>query len=257
MVLLHGLFGAGGNLGALGRHLSPENTVYAPDLPGHGRSHWSDSYTLPGMAAAIVGWMDAMAIDRPHVVGHSLGGKVAMQLALSSPERVASLVVADIAPVSYQGRHDAVFTALQDVAVAHCDSRAQAQRIMQNTLVEEGVIQFLLASLRRNPEGVYQWLFDRQGLQRDYPALLAAPQGDEPGDNPVDDETRQHTVSWPGPTLFIKGETSDYITADHLPAIARMFPDARVESMPHCGHWLHVEQPQVFNALVAAFQAAQ
>jgi esterase len=307
VILLHGLFGAGGNLGALGRHLAAGNTVYAPDLPGHGRSDWCSAYSLGAMAETLVRWMDAQGLARAHVVGHSLGGKVAMQLALSYPDRLDSLVVADIAPVSYSGRHDAVFAALQAVALERVASRSQAQQIMQHFVQEAGVIEFLLASLRRDQQGVYDWMFDRQGLQRDYPALLAAPApvhtggaaqaidsgagqgigkgiGEDIGEDidsgirrGIDNESGSPGVSqsghmpaagrasaggdrpvcWEGPTLFLKGADSDYIGPQHLPVIAKMFPRSEVVTLEHSGHWLHVQQPALFNACVADFQSAQ
>jgi len=241
VILLHGLFGSGANLGALARNLREEFAVFNPDLPNHGRSNWSVDPDLPGMADSLCRWMDEEGLPRAHLVGHSLGGKVAMQLAVRDPGRVESLVVADIAPVKYTAHHDGVFAALAAVADGQCASREEAARLMAPHLQEDAVIQFLLTSLLRDAGGQYGWRFDLEGIRAAYPALQAAPQGGR---------------SYPGPVLFIKGGDSDYIQAQHKLAITSFFPAATVKVMPDCGHWLHVEKPQMFNGIVARFLAS-
>jgi esterase len=240
VVLLHGLFGSGANLGALARSLQDGFTVFSPDLPGHGRSPWLTDLSLPAMADTLCRWMEEEGVSRAHLVGHSLGGKVAMQLALGYPERVASLVVADIAPVSYTPHHESVFAALAAVAEGQCASRQAAGELMASHLQEEAVIQFLLTSLQRDDQGMYGWRFDLQGIRTAYAALLAAPKGDEP---------------YAGPVLFISGGDSDYIQPQHRPAIDAFFPTAMIEVMPGCGHWLHAQKPPRFNGIVGRFLA--
>jgi len=237
-ILLHGLFGSGANLGALARSLQDAYRVFSPDLPNHGRSAWLHEPDLPGMAAALRGWMDAEGLARVHLVGHSLGGKVAMQCALDEPARVAALVVADIAPVAYAARHDEVFAALAAVADGHCEDRAAAAGLMASYLGDEQVIGFLLASLQRTARGFMDWRFDLRGIRSAYPALLAAPGAGS---------------SYPGPTLFIKGGESDYILEDHRSAIAALFPAATVKVVAGCGHWLHAEKPELFSSIVRRF----
>ena len=242
VVLLHGLFGAGGNLGALARALQDRFEVCSVDLPNHGRSGWSEQTDLAAMARCLSEWMDDQEISTAAFVGHSLGGKVAMQLALEQPARVSALVVADIAPVAYPPQHEAVFAALEAVAAAECRSRAAAAGLMQEYLEEPGVIQFLLASLRRDPEGIYGWRFNLEGIKAGYPALRSAPVA---------------VQICEGPTLFIKGGESGYIQEQHWALILGMFPGARVKVMPDCGHWLHVQQPRLFNGIVNRFLQAQ
>lgn len=239
VILLHGLLGAGGNLGALARALQDKFTVFSVDLPNHGRSAWLNEPNLFTMAKTLQQWMDGQGLRRAHTVGHSLGGKVAMQLALDQPERVESLVVADIAPVSYSAHHDAVFAALSDVEAAECTSREQATGLMTRHLSGgDAFIQFLLMSLRRDPEGIYRWRFDVQGLKTCYSSMLAAPNAGQ---------------SYPGPSLFVKGGTSHYIEEKHWPVIQKFFPDSSIKVLPGCGHWLHVEKPQLFNGIVERF----
>ncbi len=240
VVLLHGLFGAGSNLGALARALQEQFAVWCVDLPNHGRSGWLCNPDLPAMADAVCLWMDAQGLPAAHLVGHSLGGKVAMQLALRYPQRVQSLVVADIAPVAYAAHHEQVFAALEAVALAGCSSREEAGTLMANYLQEDAVIQFLLSALQRDENAVLRWRFDVAGIRSAYPALLAAPQGER---------------SYPGPVLFIKGGASDYVQEPYWPAIQAFFPRATIRVMPDCGHWLHVEKPQLFNGIVKRFLA--
>lgn len=241
VVLLHGLFGASANLGAVARSLQATFSVFSVDLPGHGRSAWLADLALPAMAQRLQLWMDEVGLSQAHFIGHSLGGKVAMELALQQPQRVSSLTVADIAPVAYEGHHEAVFAALEAVASRPCTSREEAGARMAEYLKEDSVIQFLLSSLQRDAQGHYHWRFDLLGLRAAYPSLLAAPAGDR---------------TYTGPVLFIKGGTSDYIRPQYWPAVQRLFPTATIRVMPGCGHWLHAEKPVLFNSIVARFLLA-
>jgi esterase len=240
IVLLHGLFGAHGNLGALARALQHTFAVYSLDLPGHGRSRWLADLDLPRMADRVRQCLDEEGVAHAHLLGHSLGGKVAMQLALQYPARVESLIVADIAPVEYSGRHHQVFEALEAVAAQDCESRDAAAAIMSRYLHEDAVIQFLLASLQRDAQGHYHWRFDLAGIRAAYPALLAAPGAGQ---------------SYAGPVLFIRGGDSDYIREQDWPVVRAFFPQASIKIMHGCGHWLHAQNPRVFNGIVTRFLA--
>jgi esterase len=242
VVLLHGMFGSGGNLGALARSLQDRYSVYSVDLPNHGRSAWLERGDIPAMAQSLQQWMLHHELSVAHLVGHSLGGKVAMQLALSRPELVGALVVADIAPVTYPARHDAVLDALQAVAALDCTSRQDARECLARYLEEPGVVEFLLGSLRRAEDGIYRWRFNLQGILQDYGSLREAPLARGP-----------HR----GPVQFIKGADSAYIQERHRGDILRLFPQAQLKVMPGCGHWLHAEQPRLFNSLVGRFLDAQ
>lgn len=238
VILLHGLFGMGSNLGGLGRSLRDAYRVHLVDLPDHGRSAWTQHSGLRRMADAVAQWLQSQSIAGAHCVGHSLGGKVAMQFALDHPAAAASVVVADIAPVTYSRSHDQVFAALNAVSAVEVRSRADADAILSGYLEDAGVRQFLLMSLYRDSDGSYRWRFNREGLQRNYAAYLQAPEFSEP---------------YAGPALFIRGALSGYVGDEHLDDIHRAFHEASVETMADCGHWLHVEQPAVFNSLVRQF----
>lgn len=238
VLLLHGLFGMGGNLGGLARALQDRYRTFSLDLPNHGRSSWSEDVSIDAMAAAVAEWMDSQSLATVSLVGHSLGGKVAMRLALDDPERIAALVVADIAPVTYLPRHDDVFAALHAVVASRCSSRSEAAAVMSKFLPEESVRQFLLLSLHSDDEGLYRWRFNLELLHRHYGTVLAGLASERP---------------FPGPTLFVKGGESDYIKPEHEAAVTRLFPAAELKVMAGGGHWLHAEQPTVFNSLVRRF----
>jgi len=238
VVLLHGLFGQGGNLGSIARALQHEFRVHTPDLPDHGHSQWTAEPSIDGYANAIATWMAERRLPYAHFVGHSLGGKVAMQLALSKPALVDKLVVADIAPVAYPPGHDDVFAGMAAVAAGRCGSRQEAAALLAQHIREPAVVQFLQLSLRREADGVYQWRLNREGLEVGYAHLRAALAADVPFD---------------GDALFIRGGDSNYVTEAAVPEIERLFSHVAIETIAGTGHWLHAEKPAVFNALVLDF----
>ncbi len=238
VILLHGLFGMGSNLGALARELQGSYTVYSLDLPNHGRSGWMDDMRLETLAAAVLDWMGGQRITSAAIVGHSLGGKVAMQIALNAPTRVDKLVVADIAPVGYEHHHNAIFSGLRAVADKPPENRSLADDILERYIHEELVRQFLLLSLSRGDDGLYHWRFNLDALEAGYEAVVDGLESGQP---------------YPGPVLFLKGELSDYIRPEHKAVITALFPAAQLKVLPGCGHWLHAQEPRLFNALVRRF----
>ena len=238
VILIHGLFGMGSNLRALARALQDQFTVHALDLPNHGDSGWVDSTDIPAMAAAVLAWMDRLNMQSASLVGHSLGGKVAMELALQYPQRIPTIVIADIAPVLYPAGHADEFAALNAVAQAKCDSRTDARRIMARYVSDDGIVQFLAKSLRRCEDGSYGWKFNLAGIEASYDGIRA---GIEPRE------------SYEKPVLFVKGGDSNYIQESHRGRITELFPAAALKVIPGCGHWLHAQQPRLFNSLVVRF----
>ena len=230
VLLLHGLFGQGSNLRGVARALEAEFRVHCLDLPDHGRSVWLDQASLSHYAQAIVLWMSESGIASAHVVGHSLGGKVAMQLALSHASRVNRLVVADIAPVAYAGQHAGVFDALQQVVEAGCESRQAAGEVLAGLIEDPGVRGYLLMGLESRA-GTYDWRFNLKGLLRGYVRLCAAPDFD-------------HVFA--GQTLFLRGADSDYVCAEHESIMKQWFTESHLVSLAAAGHWLHVDQPEAF-----------
>jgi len=238
LLVMHGLFGSLGNWNWHCRQLSKDFTVYGLDLRNHGASPHSEEMDYAHMAQDVLEFMDDHGLERVHLLGHSMGGKVAMQVALSAPERVDHLVVADIAPVTYRGEHDDIFAGLLAIAVDTLTNRAEADQILAPYEPDELVRQFLLTNLVKNPEGGFQWRINLPILQSNYERLRQRPTASGP---------------FEGPTLFIKGALSNYITEKHRDEILARFPHAKVKLIMHTGHWLHAEKPQTFHRIVLQF----
>lgn len=224
------------NLGGLARPLSEFYQVHSLDLPNHGRSAHTQHIDLPSMAAAVVAWMDAQGIEKTAIIGHSLGGKTAMELALWMPQRISKLVVIDIAPVHYPPHHNQVFAALARVIPEQLGNRADAEALMAPLVPEVAIRSFLLKNLLKQESG-FRWRMNLPVITRDYPALIA---GNRDG-------------VFHGGALFIKGGDSDYVTPDHRDLIVARFPNAQLKIVPNTGHWLHAEKPELVSKLALRF----
>ncbi|PIJ48855.1 alpha/beta hydrolase [Erwinia sp. OLTSP20] len=230
LLLIHGLFGNLDNLGVLARDLQHQRQIVLVDVRNHGHSACADEMSYRAMAGDLIDTLDQLHIAEVDVIGHSMGGKIAMALTALAPQRVGQLAVLDIAPVAYQQRHhDAIFAALRAVTEAGITSRSDASTLMRGFVEEEGVIQFLLKSFDRG-----QWRFNVDALWRNYPTLI--------GWQPV--------PAWHGPALFIRGDRSAYLSDDYRDTLLSQFPAARAHVIAGAGHWLHAEKPQaVLRAL--------
>ncbi len=237
IVLLHGLFGKQDNLGLLKQALQLQRPVITVDLRNHGLSEWHAEMNYQVMSDDILNLLSELALPKAHLLGHSMGGKVAMAVALQAPDRIASLCVADIAPVTYtESRHTNVFKALNAVANAQIASRKEAEQLMSDYLTETSVRQFLLKSFS-NQQPTH-WQFNLHILQQHYADIMGWPFA---------------TQHYSGPVLFIKGGASDYLQTEHKPAIRQHFPNASAKIILGCGHWLHAEKPLLFNGIVERF----
>lgn len=197
------------------------------------------------MAADVVAYMDAQGLDKAAILGHSMGGKTAMQVALMAPERVDRVIVADIAPVTYKPRHDAILEGLTSLDLSAVETRQDADRLLAEYVEMPPVRQFLLKNLVRVPEGeqtpgegLYRWRLNLPVIEASYPKLAQAPESDG---------------TFNGPVLFLKGESSAYIQDKHWDDIRRLFPSAELQTIEGTGHWLHAEKPDAFEALCRAF----
>lgn len=238
LLLMHGLFGSLDNLGMISRAMRNDFDVISVDLPDHGMSPHTQGFKYDAYAEHVLRLMDSLSIESFYALGHSMGGKVAMHLALHHPHRVKKLVVADIAPVKYTPRHNAVFNALTSVDLNSISSRKDAEDIMMQHLEEPGVAQFLLRSLGKDDNGKFVWRFNLELLMRDYEHLS---------------QEIAHPHPFTKPTLFVKGGNSNYISAEHRPIINALFPNAEAKIIQGTGHWLHAEKPNVFAKIVTDF----
>ncbi|NRD73985.1 alpha/beta fold hydrolase [Shewanella sp. VB17] len=241
VILIHGLFGNLDNLNNLSKHLEQDYRVIRLDVPNHGLSpHWS-VMNYPALAAAIIELMDRLSIEQAHVVGHSMGGKIAMATALSFPQRVTSVIAADIAPVSYQPHHTKVFEALMSIDLNQLNSRSQALSALLLSEIDEATAQFLLKNLVRDETG-FKWKMNLTGLVECYPDIIAWHNHHLPAND-----------VYSGPCLLIRGGDSDYVTADHRQAIMAQFSHVNAKTIAGTGHWLHAQKPVIFNRIVTEF----
>lgn len=237
VILLHGLFGSLRNLSQISKALADHYSVYLLDQRNHGASPHSERMNFANMAEDVIHLMDTLKIDRAHLLGHSMGGKTAMQIALNHAERVNKLVVADIAPVGYSRRHDPVIEGLSRVNNAHLNSRREADQLLSRYVEEPEVRAFLLKSLSRTDQDHFRLKFNLSAITNNYRYLIQAPDG----------------KPFTGPTLFIKGSESPYIQEKHRAATLRLFPNTQLKIISGTGHWLHAEKPAIFNRLVLDF----
>lgn len=225
VVLIHGLFGSLSNLGMLARVLQQDYDVLQIDLRNHGKSAHTDSMTYTEMAQDVLDTLDALNIHQFSVIGHSMGGKVAMQLTEIAAERLQKLIVLDMAPFAYtENHHDQIFKALFALDEATVSSRKEATEIMKKYIQEDSVILFLLKSWSQG-----KWLFNLNGLHQAYPNII----------------TWHAIPTWTKSTLFLRGAKSDYVAKKiHLDAISAQFSDSKVKTIEEAGHWLHAEQTE-------------
>lgn len=239
LILLHGLFGSLENLGGIARRLQDRWQIHALDQRNHGSSPHTEHMDYPAMARDVIAYMDARGLERASILGHSMGGKVAMQVALLYPERVQRIIAADIAPVTYPPRHDAILQALKSMDLTGVRSRRDADQLMAEYVETEATRQFLLKNLERIPREqqtesgpMFRWRLNLPVIDACYSNLAAGPEG-----TPFD-----------GPVLLLKGEMSAYIQDKHRELIERLFPAARICVIPGASHWLHAEEPELFAA---------
>ena len=225
LVFIHGLFGSLSNLGMLARAYYESHSVIQIDVRNHGHSAHSPEMNYPVMAVDILETLNALNIQKFSVIGHSMGGKIAMQLANSAGERLEQLVVLDMTPFAYkESHHDQIFKALFAVQNAQIESRQQAMQIMREYLHEEMVIQFLMKSFNKG-----QWLFNVDALFNHYPDII----------------NWDMIQPWQKEALFIRGGKSAYISKDeHFAAIQQQFPHTKIVVLEDAGHWLHAEKTQ-------------
>lgn len=240
VILLHGLLGMSDNLGAIARKLAEQYRVIVPDAINHGHSPHAKNMSYLSMSKTIQDLMKSLQIEQAAVLGHSMGGKTAMQLANDIPNKVACLIVADIAPVAYPPReHIALFDAMKVVEKTAIQSRRDADTVLQEQGVTTlSVRQFLLKNLYKNEQEAWQWRCGLDNLIANYEAICAAPLLDQ---------------AYQGASLFIKGGKSEYVLPDAIPLIEQSFPLAEISTIEGAGHWLHAEYPDIFSQQVEQF----
>lgn len=233
VLIVHGLFGSARNWGVIAKRLSDRGRVVTVDQRNHGYSQWFESHTYAGMAADLAEVIEAEG-GPMDVVGHSMGGKAAMVLALTRPELVRRLIVADIAPVAYGHSQMQYIEAMRAVDLDKVQRRSDAEAQLSALGVEKSLCSFFTQSLDVKEK---KWRLNLDVLAKDMGEILSFPKMD---------------ATFDGTAVFLSGAESDYVTPEYRPEIKRLFPNARFAKIPGAGHWLHAEKPREFEASVRA-----
>ena len=261
LVLLHGLFGQSDNWFGVAPKLAEKFHVFIPDLRNHGHSPHHDEMNYSLMAADVEKFFAAQKIESASVIGHSMGGKVAMQFALDFPARVNKLVVVDMAPRAYERRHDHIFTALLALDLNSFQTRSQMEEALAAEIPSLNLRRFLLKNLGRDESGKFFWKMNVRGVAENYSRLgevvkrraPARPVSSGMADEPSRCAALQSKDECTGPTLFIRGGQSDYIAEADMAEIRRLFPAAELRTIAAANHWVHAETPEEFVRLVLEF----
>ena len=231
LLIAHGLYGSARNWGVIAKRLSATRQVRAVDMRNHGSSGWKDTHSYPDMAQDL-----AEVIEGPtDVLGHSMGGKAVMTLALTYPEHIRRIVICDIAPVTYGHTQQGMIDAMRTVDLSKIDSRRDADEALAQSVEDPGVRAFLLQSLDVKAKA---WRLNLDVLEAEMAKIIGFPHIDRSFENPA---------------LFLSGAESDYVGPEYREKIKSLFPRARFAKIPGAGHWLHADKPREFEATVAAF----
>ena len=237
VILIHGLFGRLENLNMVAKVLAENYRVTSIDVRNHGDSFHDSLMNYSTMAQDVVEIMQHLAIDSAAVLGHSMGGKIAMELALTKPALVEKLIIADIAPVEYPAHHNEIIAGLQSIDLATIKQRKDADQQLAKYVSNIGVRQFLLRNLS-SENGQFTFKCNINNIDNNYLNIM---------------KTYQGSNTYNGATLFIKGANSDYILPEHRTEILRLFPKSRARVIQDAGHWLHAEKTVAFNRSVESF----
>ena len=232
LLIAHGLFGSARNWGAIAKRLSDRGLVTTVDMRNHGESVWHQTQTYFDMAGDL-----ATCLTQPSdLLGHSMGGKAAMVLALTQPQNLRRLIVADIAPVPYQHTQRHLIDAMQSVDLQHVNTRRDADDQLRASIPEDSIRAFLLQSL---DVAAQKWRLNLDVLDAEMDKIIGFPEFE--------------ATPFTGPTLFLSGADSDYVQPEHRDRIKTLFPKARFAKIPDAGHWLHAENPRAFESATRTF----
>jgi len=238
LLILHGYFGMGDNWKSIGAKLSDRFQVHLIDQRNHGRSFHSDDFDYELLVEDIVAYIMHHQLKKVVLLGHSMGGKVAMLFAVTYPEMVSKLIVADISPRFYPPHHHQILEALSDVDFSIQNSRKEVEEVLSKKIEEPGVRQFLLKNVYWKEKGQLAYRFNIDSLTEN---------NDEVG------EALPSFTDYDGPTLFLKGENSGYISESDGGLIRAHFQKAEIKTVKNAGHWLHAENPTAFYDFLAEF----
>jgi pimeloyl-ACP methyl ester carboxylesterase len=239
LIILHGLFGSSDNWLPQARMLADVSHVYLVDLRNHGQSPHSNEFNYDVMADDVAEFIEAQGISSPLLLGHSMGGKTAMTLALRNPDLPSGIIVVDVAPRQYPNQHDKIVEGLLAMPLSELKSRQDADEALSPYEPEPAVRQFLLKNLKRESSGGFSWKMNLDVISRNISEVARAV---------------GNGSTFPGPALFLRGARSPYIADGDLKGIRRLFPAAKLETFD-TGHWIQAEKPRELVDRVKSFLA--
>jgi len=237
LILIHGLFGSLENLNMVAKELQHNFCVTNLDARNHGQSLHEDNMNYEDLAKDVIDTLDHLNIESASILGHSMGGKIAMQVALDFPQRIENLIVADISPIEYPAHHNQIIDGLLSIDLEKISSRKEADEQLANFVKESSVRQFLLRNLTKI-ENKMRFKCNLPFIANCYPQIIKGYQGKK---------------TFTKPTLFVKGGESDYINSGHQEVILKHFPASKAKIIQGAGHWLHAEKTVSFNKIVKGF----
>lgn len=240
LLIAHGLFGSARNWGVISKRLSDQRLVATVDQRNHGESARFKTQSYPDMAADLAVVLEPLVAEHGpcHVMGHSMGGKAVMVLALERPDLIKSLIVADISPISYSHDNTPLIHAMRGLDLTKIEKRSDADRMLSHEVMDAGVRAFILQSLVIKEK---KWLLNLDVLEAEMPKIIGFP---------------EVSGTYTGPTFFISGAESTYVERDHREKSKALFPKAKFASIPGTGHWLHAEKPREFEATMRVWMDA-
>jgi esterase len=249
IIIIHGLYGSSDNWLSIGKELSRDYLVYLVDLRNHGNSPHTDRHTYPLMKLDLLEFVDRHDIEKAVIIGHSMGGKVAMAFAAEFPERIKSMAVIDIGPKSYHNltdyssqaiEHMNILSAMQNIDFSVAKTREDINTQLKAYIKSPRIRNFLMKNIRREKNNTFSWKINIEVLLKELPAILER-------------VVLSAKVISGFPVLFIKGENSDYILDEDIPGIKNFFPEAEFVTIPGAGHWLHAEKPELIIKTLREF----
>lgn len=238
LLILHGLFGQSDNFATLAKQFAEHYTVHTIDLRNHGRSFHSDDMSFEAMSEDILNYLNHHQIESCYLLGHSLGGRSVIEFAYKHPEKIEKLIVADMAPKAYPPHHQGIIKALNSVDFEKIEKRSDVEEVLKQYIPEMGTRQFLLKNVYHVEDGKYAFRFNLKTLTDSYNDMV--------GGNLTNG-------LFDKPTLFLRGEKSDYIQDSDFELIKSHFPNSEIKTIPNSGHWVHAENPKAFFDFVVEF----
>lgn len=238
LLILHGLFGSLDNWQPISRRLSEQFQVFSLDLRNHGRSPHDEEINYPLMAEDLREFMEQQRLSQAHILGHSMGGKVAMEFALRHPALAAKLVVVDMSPKAYPPVHLPLFEAMLALDLNSFRERGEIDAALAEKIPDAAVRRFLLKNVGRDESGQFYWKLNLAAIYRNYPQLKK--------------EIESNRI-FDGPVLFVKGGKSDHILAGDIAGIRKFFPRAQIQELAEAGHWVHADDPTGLVRMLTQF----